>query len=190
MIIPEGFAQATHIISSGFLPFGAVCTYGVDVRGVAGDPIDVAEDLYTSWQAFIMGNLHTSLNHVACRVKYGPNATGPAVDFTGEGVGGAGGEAAPPNLAYLIEKNTALGGRKGRGRMFLPGVVEGSVDGAGNVSSAVLADFAGNLGDWFAAILADNLVPVLLHSDLTAPTDIVNFTADPKCASQRQRMRR
>ena len=190
MIIPVGYAQVTHIFSSGFLPYGAVTTYGIGDIGLFPDLNALASDLYDAFQDHVMGNLSSSVNHDTCRVKAGPNETGPVGEFTGVEVGGAGGTFASPNLAYLVEKHTALGGRKGRGRMFLPGVTEGGIGGSGDLDLTVLGDFTTNLANWLDALGGVGVEPVVLHSDETAPTPITAFVIDPKVATQRNRLRR
>lgn len=190
MIIPVGFAQVTHTFSSGFLPFGAVTTYGVDLDLVITTLDTLASNLYDNFQDHVMGNLSSAVNHDVCRIKAGPNTTGPVGEFTGVEVGGAGGTFASPNLAYLVEKNTALGGRRGRGRMFLPGVTESGIGSAGGLDSTVASDFATNLGNWFDTFAGAGVSPVLLHSDATSPTPITSFTIDPTVATQRNRLRR
>src|SRR4029453_202822 len=49
--------------------------------------------------------------------------------------GTVGGGSVPPNSAYLLKKTTALGGRKHRGRSYIPGVPREWVDGAGAMST-------------------------------------------------------
>jgi hypothetical protein len=189
VIIPVGFAQATYVFSSGFLPFGAVITHGIS-DNLLKTPDEIAEDLYQAFSDNMLGSLHTSVNFDTVRIKRGPNSTGATGEFTGVLTGGQGGTAAPPNLAYLIEKNTGLGGRRGRGRLFLPGVEEGSVEGDGALGAVMLGGLITQSGLWLADIETAGYNMVLLHSDATAPTEVTSLSVDPRAATQRNRMRR
>jgi hypothetical protein len=103
-------------------------------------------------------------------------------------------DACPPsNCAVLISKNTALGGRRYRGRLFFPPVKlnEGAVDQSGNMSGGSVTDyqttwdgFVGNLG-------VSQLEPVLFHQGASppVPTPITSFTVQSVIATQRRRMR-
>jgi hypothetical protein len=102
------------------------------------------------------------------------------------------GSALPPNCAYLVRKLTDLGGRRARGRMFIPGVPEGTVGangvltGAGltAVNTAVLALLTNLEGN--AAV--EGLV--LFHDTAPfTPTPITSLEAQSKIATQRRRMR-
>jgi hypothetical protein len=57
----------------------------------------------------------------------------------------------PPNCAALVRKHTDVGGRKNRGRIYLPWFVnEGSVDELGNIDSADVASFQSDADDWLS----------------------------------------
>lgn len=101
--------------------------------------------------------------------------------------------ANPNNCATLVQKRTEAGGRRGRGRMFVPGVAEGDTDAAGNLASvartAWQTQMTGLVTD--VAALTNFTGLVLLHD--TAPFDpnpITALTVAPKIATQRKRMRR
>jgi len=190
VVIPSGFAQASFDFVQVDAPFTQTCTLGVDVQGFAGDGPDACAALYLAWQNSFLAHQNASVRLSAVRIKYGPTATGPSFETTGESVGGQSGNPASSNVAYLIHKNTALGGRQGRGRLYIPGVTESFINAGGSVDSTMFPNLSGDCGDFFADLIAADLPPMLLHGDALAPTDILNFEPDPRCGTQRQRMRR
>lgn len=193
MTIPNGFAQINWILSGSSLPTGAQVTMGVDVSGNPGTPEDLANFAINQWDTYFAPSIVDGYVLTACLVKFGPDATGPSA-LVGTTVNGeAPGDPAPPNLAYLVRKNTAFGGRAGRGRMYIPGVPEEQVTGAGvldgtwraNLEASLelsRADFDGVAYPW-----------VLLHqpgSPISSPTPITSVSVQSVCATQRQRLRR
>jgi hypothetical protein len=107
----------------------------------------------------------------------------------------------PPNVAVLIKKRTALGGRRGRGRMYFPWFLgEGDADERGSISAAVQANLSAACENFRLAIAAaSGAVPgtpmVLLHSTAplgpaVAPTPVIALVVDPLVATQRRRLGR
>lgn len=187
-VIPFGFAQATMIYTSASLPHGAANTLGFDVQAYGGSPGSAAQDVYERWAGVVQG-LAGTIRLAEVLVKFGPGDTGPAASFSGETVSAANAPS-PPNVAYLVRKNTNIGGRQGRGRMYLPGVNESAVDAAGGIAGTLIADLSGRLGTAFAGFIADNLPPVLLHEDALAPTPLINLDISGQVATMRRRLRR
>lgn len=98
----------------------------------------------------------------------------------------------PNNCAILFRKVTAAGGRRHRGRMYIPGVAETSVG-----ESGILAPALQTIANTAALALRTNLVALatvdtlqLFHqSDAFVPTEITTLTAQNRIATQRRRMR-
>lgn len=189
MIIPDGFAQfAMHF--EGSLPYGAVCTLGCE------NPTDMnISDAAAAFAAAlssadVMHNVASSITLTTIDVKFGPNDTGPSgsatVDINGEDTS----DPASPNTSFLFKKYTALGGRHGRGRMFWPGVTEPAVRDNGAIEPATIAAVQAQLDDLVVALATVGLPAVLLHNDLTAPTELTNMVVDARAATQRRRLRR
>lgn len=99
------------------------------------------------------------------------------------------------NVAVLIRKNTAIGGRLGKGRMFISGVINGDATDAG-----VLTTTARNNWDTaaaaFLALVDDDPQLVLFHDvDSSNPffgegTPVTSLTTQSTLATQRRRLRR
>lgn len=106
-----------------------------------------------------------------------------------EGGGSSGGIS--PNVALLVEKHTALGGRHGRGRSFFPGLTEDAVGPDGNLTGDVAIIQAAGADFWQVVNdAAGSPAPLLLHSlEEPDPTEIVGFVTQTKVATQRRRLR-
>ena len=100
------------------------------------------------------------------------------------------GDPMTPQVAYLVKKLTALGGRRNRGRFYLPGVVESKVDGAGNVLGAFQTTIQTSMDDFMTDTGAADIGVVILHSDGGTPTDVTSLQVEPKVATQRRRLKR
>ena len=191
MHIPTGFAHVTHLFTGTAAPTGAAITYGVQNSGdaTAGD-IAVAAHLAlaTVWEPF----WPTTLTLDRTLVKKGPNSTGESAEHIEPRAGDNDVAGAPPNCAYLISKRTSLGGRHGRGRIFMPGVDEGNVDPNGFLEPGELTQKQGLADSWFEEPGMFGFFPmVLLHTGSTpAPTIVSALSVQQQIATQRQRLRR
>lgn len=103
------------------------------------------------------------------------------------------GGAMPPNCAVLIRKTTASGGRRNRGRMFVPPIypAEGNVGQTG-----IIADtFVDSMQTWWTgfrtALVTAGLQPVIFHSQVPfTPTPDTSWIVQEVIATQRRRLRR
>jgi len=191
MIIPEGYAQINYIFSGANFSRGAQVTLGLQNTISDLNAGAVATAAATAWENNLLPLQVDSLTLVEVRAKLGPNETGPEAT---EPVGVAGGESdtpLPPNVATLVKKVTDQGGRKNRGRFFLPGMSELAILNDGNYDPAILATLNAALGDFYADLVAADLEPVVLHTDiLDSPTDINALVAQSKVATQKRRLRK
>lgn len=110
-------------------------------------------------------------------------------------VGDRAGGVAPPQVAMLITKNTGLGGRRNRGRMFIPFPSEADIEANGRVESSALTVLQGVATALEATanggVGRNNGDLVLLHDRApTTPTTIVGLVASPLAATQRKRFDR
>lgn len=195
MEIPEGYGQVTIGFTGTMAPTGAAVTYGINIQLpiIAGQLDEIADEAAASFMARFGPAMTNQITLSSVLVKAGPTDTGPSVE-KGYNLPGASGNAGGyPGVSYLVSKNTAFGGRAGRGRMFIPGVPEASVDPGGNLSSGTTAGLQTAANDWLAD-QATNGVPVyLLHNaggPLTEPTEVTSLTVSNRSATQRRRNRR
>lgn len=186
-VIPVGYAQITHVYVGGAVPRGAVVTYGVEANWL--DAQAAVADIHSSWGDTVVPNQNNSVTLSQTVAKLGPTETGPTFEFSQQIEGGDSGEPEPPNVAYLVSKKTALGGRKNRGRMYLPGCETVQIGPNGNLVSLFRIALENALIVHLDFLATNDSPMVILHSDETAPTPVTTLTVDNFCATQRRRLR-
>lgn len=189
MIIPVGFGQATIIYAGTQVPTGAVNTFGFANTGGAS-PLICATAIELIWSTNIMPVLNDDVELSDILIKLGPNATGPTATSGPGDPGGDVGPGATPQVAYLVQKHTGLGGRKGRGRWFIPGVDEESVDQQGLVAAGMVTALQTGVGDTLTDLGTADLPMALLHNDATTPTLVTDLIVSQTVATIRKRVRR
>ncbi len=194
MIIPDGYAQINIRFTGTGAPTGAEITCGVNLDIFPGTPADLAQKALVYFQsAAIRARLSSEVTISSCVAKYGPNATGPSAEFTLPVAGTGPSAASSPNTAWLVRKNTGFGGRTGRGRWYIPGIVDGSVFSNGVIIGGEVTLMTTALEAWRTSMTTDGVVPTLLHgaaSPVQVPMPITSFVTDFKVATQRRRLRR
>lgn len=176
-----------------------------------GNDLSKVEDLRNNWQDHIvpaLSSAYTVLDFAWRSLDPDDNNVGIVTPDPAKTVTGGGQTTnAPPNVAYLVHKNTASRPRGKRdGRIFLAGVGETTVDAAGNLESGqqaawntVLATFLSGINDTgFTGGAGSGLVVLEVPPAARVPgTAVVNvdsravvsLTMDAKVASQRDRLR-
>lgn len=188
MIIPVGYSQVTVTFSGTAVPRGAAVVFGVG-NGAEASPTAVANDVLGVLATVVQPNLLNSVTIDTIRVKNGPNSTGGFAEI-GAGLTGTGtSQASPSQVALLFSKVTDFGGRKGRGRMYLPGVAEDGVGPGGQLTSAMVTQYQEMADDLIAELLLVSHGMVLLHNDSTAPYGVTGLEVDGRVATQRRRLR-
>jgi len=108
---------------------------------------------------------------------------------------GTGAACAPNNVATILRKSTALGGRRNRGRMFIPNPIEGEVSSAGVYTGGAIISWNSAAG----AILPGGSIhtafgflgdAVVLHdTGSQTPAVVTNLTCQSRVGTQRRRLR-
>jgi hypothetical protein len=201
-IIPVSHARVIHSLTLVGDPEPMAVTYGViygpevDLQAATNEMHDAMGDLVGQIlpTAYVLGSTEVHARFTAGEPL---SVLVHAVDRPGTGVS----PVLPQNSAVLIHKRTTRAGRRGRGRIYMPGVIEGScanngvLDGAHraslqNIWTAFLARFgaAGPLGDVNMVLLHNG--PLLSEGDpLYEPTLVTSLFVDPVIATQRRRLR-
>lgn len=209
MIIPEGFAEITYRFEGQRLPNGAAVVFGVQNAGNLSATA-VATAARTAATTGLMTNLNSGVGLVEVLAKLGPNEDGPSASATGTIAGGVAiADALAPNSAFLVTKNTARGGRRGKGRLFLPGVSETVVDGNGDIAPATATNLQAELTEWLGNLNTAGIPMVLLHGPPTSwvlvdgqprrrpiggnwddvPNTVQSLALQTRIATQRRRLR-
>lgn len=189
-IIPNAFGEATFVYEGPGLRYPAANVLGF-VDGAALSATGYAVNFEALWTTNVMPELTADIELVRVDVKLGPNATGPSGSAASGTPGGSAVAGSPSNLAYLVTKLTAAGGRRGKGRMYLPGVAEAQVGPDGDLSNAKQDDITAALELVRTASETANHPLVVLSSDgAFSPLAITEMRCEAIAATQRRRMRR
>jgi hypothetical protein len=191
LIIPPGFAHVkvfwTHGVTGRTFSNG----YGVDLDS-ALDQTDV-DNLSAALAVSYKPVLSTGSLYGGVHIQEG-NDGAPLVwdSTTGTGAGSRSGTSfATPQVQFLINKKTALGGRKFRGHTFISEVQEGDVGNDGIVLAATVTLLQTLANNVLSNLQAGDLNGmVVLHTDATVPTPVTSFVADGKASTLRARYRR
>lgn len=185
LIIPPGYMQVSYRWQALGDANPYISTIGVDHDGA---PQTVLNTIVTSyiglWPA---GDTFTQFTFLGCIAQVGQDGGPPVtIEANAAVVGTFSGAPLPSNCAILIRKSTALGGRRGRGRMYWPSVIfsEANADHNGMLAAGVISAYNTKLNTHRSVA---NFV--LLHHDATIPTPITALTCQPQLATQRRRMR-
>lgn len=197
VVIPDDYAMCRlHYRLSGDSE-EMITTFGVGEVGGAFSADDVAGAIATDVVAELtpaaaMYNDWTFARVTVTLMRAGLPELG---ESTQNIVGTRGAAQSPPNnVALLVRKTSALGGRANRGRFYFPPctLAEGQVNSYGVLSAGELAAQTGDWEDFYDALEADAEFDnvVILHSGAGAPTPVTQFAVEPQVATQRQRLRR
>lgn len=190
--VPPGYAQLTYVFRMAGDNEDMLTTLGVKITGsVSVVAVGVFKAAFANAFATQLSTA-LKLNKVVATIGQDGDPiviesnTGPA-SFTG-------GDSLPVNCAFLVRKVTGLGGRRNRGRMYLPGCNDNLVDTLGTLTSGGVTSLQAACDAFRTALLAtaeiDDLV--VLHTatiPAVTPTVITSLAIDPRIATQRRRLR-
>lgn len=197
-IIPVGFGQLTFVFLIDGDTEEMLTSVGVDLSEAGGDFDAVVEGATATWAESFLLEQTIACTYVRTVLQVGQDGGDPLVFEDISGLAGLDPTGPlPPNVAYLMRKTTTLGGRAGRGRMFLPGIaLQGEFEANGTVSDDKLFDMQTRGNQFFNIMASGNSgafpdsALVLLHSGATpAPTTLTGLQAQRKLATQRRRLR-
>ncbi len=193
MRIPIGYAQVNMEFAGAALPRGAQVVYGVQLvqPAVLDTPFKIAEFVNNEWQTVLKTQFTNQITLNRVLVKFGPNATGIDGFQSEPATGGAAADADSPQVALLVTKSTAFGGRTGRGRMFFPGWPEASTSSGGKITATQRGLVQTNFTTFLNNHSNASLPMVLLHDDPALnPFTITALTVNELLATQRRRIRK
>lgn len=190
--IPSGYATVDYRWAPAAAYREAMTTWAFSIAAWDED----VEAISDEWNTFFAAiGMPSSSFATGVTVKVGTSdPSAPLVyQFDTAEPGSGSGALLPPNTAMLVVKRTLLGGRKGRGRSFMPSPLEAQISNVGSVDSTFLGNYqdavVGLIGNTTALLDATATFPFLLHSDgVTAPTELSDYQTAPVVASQRPRL--
>lgn len=196
MPTPPGFADCSIELTHALSTRPAYITFGVDPS--LTDPTLVAADVLNAARATgsLTKHLDSQVVLTAVRVSMGTDGGGDLV-YVGQYTEACSGvaSAAPLPTAILVHKVTARGGRRGRGRMYIPWFTNGSnISETGVVTGSEVTACNVVLETFRAALAAGGNPMVLLHGEgrtpLGAPDVVTKLVADSLVGTQRRRLGR
>lgn len=198
MAIPVGNKEATFVFSVDGNTRSITFAIGIADLDVLSPRtnLELADLISQNWSVagapFQPSNMPSEYNLLNVTVTE-MTETGPLTAISANGSNGSGGQAPVPiNSALLVTKNTALGGRRNKGRMYVPPFLPGEsqVDANGNLAAGVQATLQGQFDVATDGDLADDIGYLLYHQtgDPT-PTAITSLVVNNLIATQRRRMR-
>jgi hypothetical protein len=177
----------------------ATCSFGAfDLTvGTPRSATDMADDMWTLMTTANLpcddGSMIDDWQFNGVSVAFG-TSTGDIIGQHLQVVHGTVTDNCPPNnLALLVTKNTGAGGRRNRGRMFVPPIYinEGAVDSVGVISGSTLSSNSTYWGNVIPGMAAIDVSMMLFHQGAGAPspTGVTSLTVQALAATQRRRMR-
>lgn len=202
LLIPPGFAAVDLLLRHVSGSHQGEVTFGLEVDEPEPFPTALADAVTQLWiDTFgVIQDAGVLIGPTILRI--GDSSGEPlTVEGTLTGEGAIAADFAPSNVAVLVRKLTARGGRRGRGRFYVPwGVTDAGVDDVGNIASTNLANIQQAADDFLSGLstappsgIGDPMV--LLHNSegSTAPgvpNEVLQLLVDPLVATQRRRLGR
>lgn len=169
-------------------PFGVNVLAFSDIGG--DNDLSACNTIAGFWADFVNSTLDQEIELLDGMSFVYPAAapTDEIVSTIGGNTGGSTGDLAPLNCCYQV-RTSAGGGRRRKGRIFLPGVDEAKVDNGGLLVGTTAADIADNFETFATAISTTAGFAPGVFSRLDGLVRIVQAIAVPgRVATQRRRM--
>lgn len=204
MAIPVGFAEISIEYRHDNDPDPWYNVFGVDTDLSTDTAQEVVDHIAGVWYNAWDQALNSAIQMTNVIGRFGQDAADPlVVETLVAPVRGTNASASlPQNCALLIRKQTGLGGRAGRGRLFLPGVLqEAEVGDTGVLNTDFKTAMQTNANAVLTGLAAADPVSgatspmVLLHGPngttgvTPAPTLVDALVVDSVIATQRRRLR-
>jgi hypothetical protein len=205
LVIPPNFAQVAIELRLVNDPEPMFVTFGVS----AGTPVEGGGDFFgstalvdigTAFRTHFGAKMSSQYSVTGCKARIGTSGEPLASEVPLSLACTATGGAVPQNTAVLVRKLSALGGRRNRGRFFVPGAIETTIEPHGVMATGNIASWQTAADAFLAAVNGAGGVGnmVILHSTeaLPAPpghpepTDVTALKVLELCATQRRRLRR
>lgn len=198
--IAVGFGQATFSLKHENIGKPFAVTLGVDLLAWQDDYLGAANALQILFGENIMPDVDNSvtLTHTDLYIGNGAQPSGSVRSNSVAVVGGTSMVSAPVNVAVLVNKQSALLGRAGRGRLFMPSNVKASdVSENGTIESGFRTALQSSWNDFYTALTETgtpefHIPPVLLHQSgplAGTATTITSFNVGAVVGTRGSRIR-
>lgn len=192
MPIPEQYTEVFY----GFQVTGDNELMGITMAWATGAGVPPEEDVLGHYNRFVALVRPRYSNLMAFPLVRTATGTGSG-DYTQEiapdpvllGTGSL--NLLPNNCAILVAKITTSGGRRNRGRFYLPCPNEGNTDQTGRLTTGERGAWQTIVDDWIDGEQTIGWgTPALLHqTGPSAPTTVTNLVVRQQIGTQRRRMR-
>jgi hypothetical protein len=194
--VPSGFTNVSYRLSLAGDAEEMLVTMGFRIETGFGINPAGAALLADSFQQNMLNLCAAGYTFRGLRAADGPDGQGQVHEVERSVTSTSTKLGMPPNTAYLTRKVTGLGGRRNRGRFYMPGVSEIDVDNTGLLTPTHRTNYQTSVNNWFTQNLAGPEIAshALFHDTPegvpgVAPTDILSLNVQGKVATQRRRLR-
>lgn len=192
--IPAGHVLLKFRFRLATDPEEMLCTLGAETTAASNaDRISALNDQFDNWADNVLPLQVVGYSLVGVDGVFGTGGGDLPLSST-QGPANAGNPATglTSNTAVLVQKLSAVGGRRNKGRMYVPGINPEAVDNAGFLTGVDLAAWNTAFNNLYLGVTSGTFLdnPVIFHSvgDPT-PTVVTDLDVDPRVATQRRRMR-
>lgn len=197
IVIPPGFAQVVLRWQQAGRPNEYLSTFGCEVASGTTDPSAVAQDAVTTWNAqWAAADYPTDYVFLGATAYLGQDGGPPlSGEFLTNRTGTSASARPTPNCCLLVKKRSAQGGKRNRGRMYLPAGVmtEADIGSDGRIATTPFGTFQSKMNAFLTALVGTTNIDrmVIFHSTTPfTPTVVTQLQVDSIIATQRERMRR
>jgi hypothetical protein len=192
-----GWSNVSLFITNSTDPRPAAITFGVNSEGKNASDVWTAVTQSLSGATSIKSKISSQCAFSRCRVTHGTDGGDDIIfdqAFSQACTGAL--DVMPPNVALLVHKRTARGGRRGRGRFFIPWILPDTyVAPNGVIDATHLASLNTSFNVWFTELNTRGTPMALLPqpSDLSStptPINLTSLSCDPLVSTQRRRLHR
>ena len=173
----------------------------------SSNPQAIADAVQTAFNDNIPPNLDNNVTAGRPTIQLGNGTAVPEVAIASGATvdGSVSAEFPPPTVAVLAKKVTGLGGRKNRGRLYIPWAAdEAAVAESGQIDSGQVSDLQVTFTAWLADLVTADLPMVIANrtisidpdtlkpyvSAFTLGADVTQLLCENYVATQRRRMPR
>lgn len=197
-----GYANCAYELKHGSMTRSAFITFGINPTDT--DPVLIANKLANSFAhpGSLFSVIDDGVTLVSTRVSLGTDGTEDIVGASSTLVACSRAMTShPPNCAVLVHKLTARGGRRGRGRWYIPWAGNwAGANEAGAIAPGDITAVSAACTVWHNDVTSDIGPPVVLHRPSApgtehpttpgAPNQITGYRVDPLTGTQRRRIGR